>query len=113
MFLVAWTWLALVPVYGPLISGLLAVLSGVIIASGEKTDMVAVYKEIIEKVLSKYRDEDIKAETAGTKSEPITIQGFLNAFLMKGAHTKDDVTSLTGLQIPTVGTKFLGKLSIT
>ena len=101
---------ALVPVYGPLISGLLAVVSGVIIASGDKKDIVTVFKEMIEKVLSKYRDEDVKAEAAGTKSELITIQSFLNAFLMKGAHTKDDVTSLNSLQIPTVGTKFLGKL---
>ena len=101
---------ALVPVYGPLISGVLGVVSSVLIASTETTDIVMVFKEMIEKVLSKYRDEDIKAEAAGTKSELITIQSFLTAFLNKGAHTKDDVTSLNSLQIPTVGTKFLGKL---
>ena len=100
---------ALVPVYGPLISGVLGVVSSVLIASTETTDIVMVFKEMIEKVLSKYRDEDIKAEAAGTKSELITIQSFLTAFL-NSAHTKDDVTSLNSLQIPTVGTKFLGKL---
>ena len=100
----------LVPVYGPLLSGLLAIVSGVIIVSGEKTDILTVFKELIEKVLSKYRDEDIKAEAAGTKTELMTIQSYLSAFLRKGTHTKEDVTSLTSLQIPTVGTKFLGKL---
>ena len=105
-----------IPVYGPVISGVCLLISNLIIAFGGKKsgNMTAVLEQIVEKVVSKYHDEDIKAETAGTIFKLANMQTYLDGYTKTALsdYTKKDADDLAShdLEYTTVGTKCLGKL---
>ena len=107
-----------IPVYGPVISGVCLLISNLIIAFGgkksESESMTAVLEHIVEKVVSKYHDEDIKAETAGTIFKLANMQTYLDGYTKTAPsdYTKKDANDLASrdLEFTTVGTECLGKL---
>ena len=105
-----------IPVYGTVISGVFLLISNVITAFGGKKNesMTEVLEHIVEKVLSKYHDEDIKAETAGTIFKLANMQAYLDGYTKTALsdYTKKDADDLAShdLEFTTVGTECLGKL---
>ena len=59
-----------IPHVGPVISGVCLLISNVIMAfggKGEGTSIAAELEQMVEKVVGKYHDDDVKAEAAGVK----------------------------------------------
>ena len=59
-----------IPHVGPVISGVCLLISNVILAfggKGEGTSIAAELEQVVEKVVGKYHDDDVKAEAAGIK----------------------------------------------
>ena len=105
-----------IPVYGAVISGVFLLISNVIVAFGgnKNESMTAVLEHIVEKVVSKYHDDDIKAETAGTIFKLANMQKYLDGYTKTAPsdYTKKDADDLAShdLEFTTVGTECLGKL---
>ena len=105
-----------IPVYGAVISGVFLLISNVIVAFGghKNESMTAVLEHIVEKVVSKYHDEDIKAETAGTIFKLANMQTYLDGYTKTAPsyYTKKDADDLAShdLEYATIGTECLGKL---
>lgn len=106
-----------IPEIGPVISGVCLLISNVILAFGGKskgTDMSAVFEHVLEKVIGKYHDDDVKAEASGIKFKLENMLTFLGGYVKTAScsFTEQNAMVLAShvMENKDVGTECLGKL---
>ena len=106
-----------IPKVGPIISGVCLLISNVIIAFGAKpsgTNIAAQLEHVLEKVIGKYHDDDVKAGAAGISFKLRNMQTYLDGYTRTDPnnYTEQDVVNLAShdLEYTNVGVECLGKL---
>ena len=106
-----------IPTVGPIISGVCLLVSNVIIAFGAKpsgTNIAAELEHVLEKVIGKYHDDDVKAAAAGVSFKLRNMLTYLDGYTMTdpNAFPEEELVKLAShdLEYTNVGVECLGTL---